>query len=164
MAENTFYIDARQLHCPRPGYVGNLIEMASERAGDLQSVADHCGLTRQYLHALVTGCRSPSYACQVCIEQYLEGLQGGDVLVIVDAPQRFRRSAMDARSLVAAAIRASGGVCCLAGRTGASRQYLHTLLSGNRRLRYPFQVMLEAIIEERRRLVLREASGREMTP
>lgn len=138
-------IDARLHHTQRPGYVESLVSQAAKEVGGISRVAEHCGVGRQYLHAISVGDRVPSYATQVCLELLLDQQRGG-AWVRVDAPTEFRSNPYHIALLVQHAVNVCGGNLALARRAGVSRQFLHRLIQGERRLRYPLQVVLEAII------------------
>lgn len=137
-------IDARLYHSERPALAASLVEQCRTRLGSMDVVAERCGVTPQYLRMLCSHKRQPSYAMQVTLEQLAEQ-DSRKRLVEVDATRHFRKHP----SYVLAHLQRAESVCqghvSLAALCGVSRQYLSAIKKGQRSVRYPFQVLLQAI-------------------
>jgi len=140
-------IDARLFHSERPTLAAALIEQGRTQLGSLDAVAERCGVSPQYLRMLLNHQRKPSYAMQVCLEQLTAPTS--ERFVEVDAVKHYRAHP----SHVLAHITRAESVCpygsSLAKVCGVSRQYIGALKKGQRSIRYPFQVLLEAVYADR---------------
>lgn len=140
-------IDARLFHSERPTLAAALIEQGRTQLAGLDIVAERCGVSPQYLRMLLNHQRKPSYAMQVCLEQITAPLPSR--LVEVDATKHFRSHPSHVLALVERAESVCAYGSSLATLCGVSRQYIGALKKGQRSIRYPFQVLLEAIYVDR---------------
>lgn len=134
-------IDAERLHVDRATYAAGLVKAAVARHETVTEVAGLLGVSRQYLHQILSLAKVPSYSVQFCLE-YING--GHDYLQLnIDARQYYQRK--HTPILVERAIRSAGGVSRLARRAGVTEQFINKLQRNKRQCRYPFHVLLSAI-------------------
>lgn len=134
-------IDAESLHVDRAAYAAGLIRAAVKEKGTITEVAELLGISRQYLHQILSLVKVPSYSVQFC----LECLTGGHahLQLDIDARQYYRRK--NTPMLVERAIECAGGVSILAKRAGVTEQFINKLQRHKRQCRYPFHVLLTAL-------------------